>query len=239
MRLLARARRVFLERAEPPDERSRQVPDLATPTAGYPSTGPLPLLPSPTPAPPLPLPAPAPTPTPIPTPPCPYPTTYPPPLLLPVPLPKPGPPQLPRRVRCEWRRLLRLHNGLRPPPPPLLWALAAANASTAPVHVAQRPGAERRGRRRAKLETTRDLLEVTRALNNYTKRARFGWGRQEASTSPFANHMKRAAAPNEEFTQEQPLLRCHDKCSLDAEVAAGGVEQCTMDCALRHLHASR
>ena len=122
-------------------------------------------------------------------------------------------------------------------------ALAAANATTAPVHAGPSgPGAEHSAeRRRAKLETTRDLLEVTRALNNYTKRARFMQeGRQEASsTSPFANHTKRAAAPNEEFTQEQLLLRCHDKCSLDAEVAAGGVEQCTMDCALRHLHASR
>ena len=121
-------------------------------------------------------------------------------------------------------------------------ALAAANASTAPVHAGPSgPGAEHSAeRRRAKLETTRDLLEVTRALNNYTKRARFMQeGRQEASASPFANHTKRAAAPNEEFTQEQLLLRCHDKCSLDAEVAAGGVEQCTMDCALRHLHASR
>ena len=122
-------------------------------------------------------------------------------------------------------------------------ALAAANATTeSTVHRGPSgPGAEHSAeRRRAKLETTRDLLEVTRALNNYTKRARFMQeGRQEASASPFANHTKRAAAPNEEFTQEQLLLRCHDKCSLDAEVAAGGVEQCTMDCALRHLHASR
>ena len=122
-------------------------------------------------------------------------------------------------------------------------ALAAANATTeSTVHRGPSgPGAEHSAeRRRAKLETTRDLLEVTRALNNYTKRARFMQeGRQEASTSPFANHTKRTAAPNEEFTQEQLLLRCHDKCSLDAEVAAGGVEQCTMDCALRHLHASR
>ena len=83
--------------------------------------------------------------------------------------------------------LRRLHDG----------RAGRANVTVAPLH-ASNLNAEHR---RAKLESTRDLLEITRALSNYTTRAR---SMQEAALAP-SNHTKRAAP--QELTQEQILLK--------------------------------
>merc|ERR1719272_2639060 len=94
--------------------------------------------------------------------------------------------------------LRRLHDGR---------AAGQHNVTVAPLHVSNLNAEHRR----AKLETTRDLLEITRALNNYTKRARF---MQEDALAP-ANHTRWVGSEYEELTQEQLLLKCHDTCGLD------------------------
>ena len=74
---------------------------------------------------------------------------------------------------------------------------------------------------RAKMETTRDLRELTRAL-----------------IDPLNTQ---APAPVEgllQLTQEQVLLKCHSECDNGVTDSAS-VQQCAMDCALRHLNANR